>query len=273
MADAQLSPPSYLKYAFKDQHNLVVLFGAACFSVAFASPVPLFAGTGAELLWLLVGPRLPAFRAWVDRRLSSQYLARSESAIEGALGELSERDANRFRALNRNATALLASAQTRLPAPELQIAVHGLLELRRTFLDYLFLGQRVEVLIDPIPNLDREKEAAQLQQSYSAERDLGARMTMRKALSALQQRITEQAALSVVTQKLEHRLEMLEAALSYLRGRLTDPAFGQLATEIDTVLSEVGSAEALELAVDQILEPPADSVAGLQGASTLRSPI
>ena len=88
MADIQLSPPSYLKFAFKDQHNLVLLLGAASFSLAFASPLPVLVGAGGEALWLLVGPRLPAFRGWVDAQLSTQYLARAETAIQGALREL-----------------------------------------------------------------------------------------------------------------------------------------------------------------------------------------
>ena len=146
MADVQIAPTSYLGYAFKDQHNLVVLFGAVCFSAAFASPVPLLVGAVSELLWLSIGPNLPIFRDWVDRRLNAQYLARAEVAIEGALGELSERDANRYRALAGNAAQIIASAEGRLPADQVRLALHGLLELRRTFLDYLFLGQRVEAL-------------------------------------------------------------------------------------------------------------------------------
>jgi hypothetical protein len=260
MADARLSPTSYLKHAFQDQHNLVVLFGAACFSLAFASPLPLVVCAGGELLWLLLGPRLPAFRAWVDRQLSAQYLARAEAAIAGALGELSERDANRYRALNRNALHLVASTQHRLPAEQMQLALHGLLELRRTFLDYLFLGQRVEALVDATPSTELEREASQLQVSYSAERELTVRMTIRKALTLLQRRLNQQAALGGVSRNIELRLEMLEQALPFLKGRLADPAFELLAPEIDSALAQIGSAETLELAVDEIFDqPPASS--------------
>jgi hypothetical protein len=257
MSDAQLTPPSYLKYAFKDQHNLVVLFGAACFSLAFASPIPLLVGGSGELLWLLIGPRLPAFRAWVDRQLSKQYLVRAEAAIEVALGELSEGDARRFRALSRNATSLVTSAKGRLPTREAQLSEHALLELRRTFLDYLFLRQRVEALVDSTPNADLEQEVARLQHSYATERELTARMTIRKALNALQRRITQQTALGGVSRSIDLRLEMLEGAMQYLKGRLADPAFGLLAAEIDAALTEIGAAEALELTVDEIFEQPA----------------
>jgi len=254
MASAQLPQASYLKHAFKDQHNLVVLFGAACFSLAFASPLPLLVSAGGELLWLLLGSRLPPFRAWVDRQLCIQYLARAETAIEGALRELSERDANRYRALNRNATHLVAIAHERLPAAQRELAQSGLLELRRTFLDYLFLGQRVAALVDATPGAELERQSAQLQEAYRSERELTVRMTIRKALSSLTRRISQQNALASVSRNLDLRLEMLEQALPYLKSRLADPSFELLAPEIDGALAEIGAAEALELAVDEIFQ-------------------
>jgi len=260
MADAQLSPQSYLKYAFRDQHNLVVLFGAGCFSAAFASPLPLLVGVSGELLWLLVGPRLPAFRTWVDRQTNAQYLARAETAIEGALAELPAGDVKRFLALSQNVNELVAAARERLPAREVELSLQGLLELRRTFLDYLFLGQRVAALVDSTPNAELEQEAALLQDSYSAERELTVRMTIRKALTLIQKRIVQQASLSSVNRSLGLCLEMLEKALPYLKGRLKDRGFTQLAQELDGTLAEVGSAETLELAVDDIFSNPGPSV-------------
>src|SRR5205814_3538515 len=70
--DLQLPRPRYLKHAIEDQHNVVFLLGAACFSLAFASPVPFLVGLGGELLWLVIGPRLPAFRDWVDGQQRSE---------------------------------------------------------------------------------------------------------------------------------------------------------------------------------------------------------
>ena len=259
MADAELSPPSYVKYAFTDQHNLVLLLGAACFSAAFASPLPLLVGATGELLWLLVGPRLPPFRDWVDARLSAQYLARAETAIQGALGELSEDEAKRFTALSEAARELSASARTKksIPARDAQLALQGLLELRRTFLDYEFLGQRLTTLIQSTPTAEVEQEAARLQEEYAAERELTARMTIRKALSLAQARLQQQKDLQVIQRSLEARLEMLEKALPQLKGKLADPGFTQLSQELEKALAEVGSAETLELAVDATFETAA----------------
>jgi len=254
MADARLSPPSYLKYAIKDQHNLVVLFGAACFSLAFASRIPLMVGAGAELLWLLIGPQLPAFRGWVDRQLDAQYMARAEEAIQVALGELSDADASRFRALNESAMQLLGRARLAAAPRELKLAVHGLLEYRRTFLDYLFLGQRLDSLLDPTPASAMEAEATQLQQSYSAERDLTARMTIRQAQTALQRRIRQQATLDDVRRALDRRLIALEEALLQLHEPPTDPASGSLAQEIEQALAGIGPAEPLEQTLDREFE-------------------
>ena len=256
MSEAESPSTRYVEYAFKDQHNLVVLFGAACFSLAFASPLPILVSAGGELLWLVLGPRLPAFRTWVDRQLGIQYLARAEAAIEGALCELSEGDANRYRALSQSATQLERSAEPRLSQRELQQVVHALLELRRTFLDYLFLGQRVEALVDATPGAELEKQVAQLQQAYDAEKDLAVRMTIRKGRTSLQRSIDQQSALGDVRRAIQLRLEMLEKSLPYLESRLADPAFQLLAPEIDIALVEIGLAEPLELAVDAIFDQP-----------------
>ncbi|HKO47245.1 MAG TPA: hypothetical protein VJV79_05955 [Polyangiaceae bacterium] len=254
MAEAQLPTTRYLEHAFKDQHNLVVLFGGICFSLAFASPMPLLVSAGGELFWLLLGPRLPTFRHWVDEQLSTQSLARAETAIEGALAELSELEVNRYRAVSHSATQLIANAQGRLPARQLRLGLHRLLELRRTFLDYVFLTQRVEALLETTPAAELEQQAAQLQETYRTERELTARMTIRKSLSSLQRRISQQTALRGVTRNIELRLEMLEQSLLDLQNRVADPAFESIATEVDSALTAIGPAETLELAVDEIFE-------------------
>jgi flagellar biosynthesis regulator FlbT len=261
MADAGVSPTSYVKYAFTDQHNLVLLFGAACFSAAFASPWPLAVGAGAELLWLLIGPRLAPFRDWVDARLSTQYLARAETAIEGAIGELQKDEANRFVAVSRSAADLASAARQRksIATRDVLSSLHGLLELRRTFLDYQFLRQRVVSLIDTTPTAEVEKEAARLQEEYAAERELTARMTIRKALTLAQKRLQQQQELIVINRTIETRLEMLEKVVPYLRGLLVDPAFSQLSQELDKAVAEIGPAESLEVAVDRTFDSPSAS--------------
>ncbi len=82
-------------------------------------------------------------------------------------------------------------------------------------------------------------------------------MTIRKALNAVQLRMSQQAALAGVERQIELRLEMLERAVPHLSACLSDPGVLDLGPELDTALAEVGSAEVLELAVDEIFDGPA----------------
>jgi hypothetical protein len=81
-------------------------------------------------------------------------------------------------------------------------------------------------------------------------------MTIRKSLTLAQKRLQQQQELIVINRTLETRLEMLERAVPYLKGRLVDPTFSQLPQELDKALADIGPAEALEIAVDQTFESP-----------------
>jgi len=64
-----------------------------------------------------------------------------------------------------------------------------------------------------------------------------------------------------VSRNVELRLEMLEKVLPSLGARLKDRGLEQLAPEVDSALSEIGAADPLELALDEIFEqPPASGV-------------
>jgi hypothetical protein len=263
MADIGLPTPSYVKDAFSDQHNLLFLLGAACFSAAFASAVPLLLGAAGEILWLLLGTRLPAFRDWVDTRESAQYLARAEVAIAGAIAQLSPPEARRFVSVSEQAAELGSSAGRVKPisAHDLQIVQHSLLELRRTFLDYQFLAQRVTTLLLAMSEAEREQEILRLEESYGKERELIARMSIRQALGAAQRQLRQRQALESVERLIAQRLTMLERAAPRLRERLAEPHFGDLSQELESALTEVGPAQALELAVDEALGEPGPIVA------------
>ncbi len=69
----------YRKRAFVVQYNLILLFGAAAFSAASASWVPLLVGLGVEVVWLLTAPLFSAFRRWVDAGRDDDLGSRHES--------------------------------------------------------------------------------------------------------------------------------------------------------------------------------------------------
>ncbi len=115
-------------------------------------------------------------------------------------------------------------------------------------------------MVDATPSAELERQGTQLQEAYRAEREHTVRMTIRKALGSLQRRSNQQTALGSVGRNIELRLEMLEKSLPYLKSRLADPNFELLAPEIDSALAGVGSADALELTVEEIFDQPSASV-------------
>lgn len=252
------APPSYAKYAFTDQHNLVLLFGAASFSVAFASPLPILAGAAGEVAWLVLGSRVPAFRKRIDGRLDAQRRARADDALDATLAELPATYSRRFLSLRRGTEEILTLARNRsdMPAAELQRTELGLSTVRSTFLDYQLLSRKVTSLIDATPIAALEEEAAWLQEAYAADKDLSVRMTIRKSLTQNQRQQQQHQQLTRVERAIELRLTMIEKALSYLKGRVTDAASNQVCHELDNLLSEVGAAAGLEPAIDEALSAP-----------------
>lgn len=269
MTDSNALRPSYFKSAFCDQHNLILIFGLGCFSAAYATLWPLLLGLGGEVAWLACAPKLSAFRRWVDERASAEYLFRAEAAIQGALPKLSDSELGRFLSVSREAAKFAAEAgATRAPRERL-LGLHALLELRRTFLDYAFLRQRIWTLIDVTPSSELEREAARLQQAYAAERELTLRMTLRKALAATKRRIAEQAELSVLERRVARALEALEEMIPSLRKQWHDSAEIELAGALQRALDELGGIETLETALDHILERPLpDALAELRSGQT-----
>lgn len=257
MADVKdlSGPPSYVKYAFVDQHNLVLLFGAACFSLAFASPLPLFVGLGVELAWLTIGPNLPAFRRWIDRRLDTQRRALADDAMAATLAKLPATQSRRYVSMNRSAEEVLTLTRNRsgLPPGELSRATLALAQVRSTFLEYQLLSGRVASLIDATPSAALEQEAARLQEAYAADKDLSVRMTIRKALTQNQRQKQQAQQLTSVDRTIELRLSMIEKALGHLKGQAADAASNLPSHELEGLLVEVGAAARLEVAINDAL--------------------
>jgi ElaB/YqjD/DUF883 family membrane-anchored ribosome-binding protein len=266
MPNAASASPSYVKYAIADQHNLILLFGAAVFSLAYASPLPVLAAGVAELLWLVVGPRSKAFRALVDNRIDAQQKAYLEAEMDSALGKLPEAYSARFQALKRNAEEVLARVRERadVPPQQLRSTAYGLLTMRRIFLDFQALARRVLTLVEATPTANLEEEMLRLQQAFAADRDLSARMTIRKALTQTQRQLQQQQQLLSLGRTVELRLDTIEKGLGYLKDQVIESGTERLPHEFARVLGEVGLAQELEPLVDDILNAPMPAWAPLR---------
>jgi len=154
--------------------------------------------------------------------------------------------------VNRAAEEVLMLARNRrsVPPGELWNADLALGQVRSAFLDYQLLSVRVSALIVATPVAALEKEAAQLQEAYAADKDLSVRMTIRKALTQNQRQQQQLQQLTSVERAIDLRLSMIEKALAYLKGRAADAASSSISHELESLLAEVGAASGLEVAIN-----------------------
>ena len=94
--------PGYLSTAFYSQYNLILLGGSALFSLASASLVPLVFGVAGELVWLGLGPRLPAFRRHVQLLADSERRAQMDDEIMFGMRRLAPDQTARLLAFGQN---------------------------------------------------------------------------------------------------------------------------------------------------------------------------
>ncbi len=235
-------PRNYLERALWDQHNVIMMLGAGAFSLALASFVPLAVGAFAELSWLAIVPKLPAFRSWVDQRDAAAQREREEADLAGRPALVDDGFRARFAAVSRGAeevrelTTRLAESPQQLGATE-----RGLWRLRSTFLDYGEAHQRISRLLSEMPAAEWTEELSELQRRFASERDLEARMGLRNATQSLQRALAVREQHLAQLRNTESKLDTLQKSVGFLKAlALNSGSVGQLAHELESLLAEVG---------------------------------
>lgn len=243
-----LPPKSYVSAAFFDQHNLIVLSGCAALSLAFASVWPISLALAAECLWLSLGPRTAKFRAFVDERTRGEERAARAAELKPLVGKLDARAAARFAALEELAEATLEAAGERGGAEaELAALRAGLAGLASAFLDFGTLNARASRAIAEVPYEELQAELARTTQLFALERNLEGRVALRKEQKAIQRRLLQRDNLMQVEHAVGLKLGAIESGVGQLRSRSLVGVFtGQLATEAEVLLGQIGSPVALE---------------------------
>lgn len=238
--------PSYLSSAFYWQYNLILLGGAALFSLASASPLPLLLGLGLELLWLGLGSRSSAFRQHVDLQLATDERARVDDDVLSGMRGLDSEHTSRLVALEQ----AIAATSSRLSSAPGSIPIAALAELdqlRPLFLRYCQLHERLSRKLQELLLAPPEQEVDRLSRAYALEKDLGARFSLHQAIKLAQKKIEQQARMLDVRRDLEQRLALIEQVpelLSERRQRGLPNA--ELAEEMHVLLARVGTPVTLE---------------------------
>ena len=126
--DSRRSEPSYIKEAFKWQYNLIALGGAAAFSVAAGSPLPMILAAGAELMYLASVPNMPAFqrlvRSWRyadEKRDHDDNLRAMQSALPPEIRDRVRHLESFVEAIRRNYARLSSTSQAFIGQIETQL--------------------------------------------------------------------------------------------------------------------------------------------------------
>lgn len=238
---------TYLSVAFYSQYNLILLGGAALFSLASASPWPAALGAGAELLWLAFGPRLAAFRRHVDERAEGERRARLDEEVMEGMRSLSPEHTTRLLALGQSVAWIALQAEG-LPdgSPE-RAALFELEGLRPAFMRLCHLRERALERREELRSLPPEQEVASLSRAYAAEKDLGQRFTLHQGIKAAQKKIEERERLTEVLRQVDGKLALVEETLAELRAQQQNGLRGaELVREIQGVMANAALVPALE---------------------------
>lgn len=240
----------YFRRAFFDQHNLILLVGAVVLSLAFASPLPALIGAAFEVLFLLIAPRLEAFRAFIDRQDSALRKRRLERSLSADIAALGPGYAPRFDAFSRGLDDVVARgvAQRALSFDELDSVQHQFEQLLRSLLELMLAHQSVLAAVADIPALELTQEVARLDRAFAGQRDLELRMGLRQQLLAAQKRLAQREELEKAGGKLELELSAVESSVGSLRARTPElVASGQLLNEVRALVSEAAPISRVEL--------------------------
>lgn len=241
----------YLSTAFYSQYNLILFGGSALFSLASASPIPLALGAAAELAWLGIGPRLPAFRRRVDEALEGQRRALLDEEVLQGLRGLTPEHAARVRNVGQSISWIALRAEGTPKGPEDRATLLELEGLGPATVRLCQLSERLTQRLEELRLAPPEVEVAELSRAYAAEKDLGQRFTLHQGIKAAQKKIELQGRWMETLRQAELKLTLVEQSLSSLVGQqqlgLSGP---ELSRELQGVLAHVVMLPALEADID-----------------------
>lgn len=258
---ATTAPTNYLSTAFYSQYNLILLGGSALFSLAAASPLPLAAGVGAELVWLGLGSRLGAFRRRVDERLATAQRSRLDDEISDGMRGLGTEHAGRLASVGQSISAIASRALGSSSEAGLIVAMAELEQLRPVFLRFCQIHERLSQRLQEMALNPPEQEVALLSQAYAAEKDLGARFTLHQSIKLAQKKQEQESRMLDMRRAIELKLSLVEQALGHLYNQQQlGVSAAELSRDVHNLVAQVGTPSTLEGELNDVgassLAPP-----------------
>lgn len=241
----------YLSTAFYSQYNLIWLGGSVLFSLASASPIPLALGAAAELAWLGIGPRLPAFRRNVDKTVDGERRALLDEAVLHGLRGLTPTHAARVRNVGESVSWISMRAEGTIQGAEERATFLELESLGPACIRLCQLSERLGQRLEELRLAPPETEVAELSRAYAAEKDLGQRFTLHQGIKAAQKMLERQGRWVETQRQAELKLTLVEQSVANVaRLQQQGLAGAELTHELQGVLALIVMLPALEAELD-----------------------
>jgi hypothetical protein len=253
---------NYVLRLFQVQYNLILVGGAALFSLASASPWPLVVALGVEVVWLGLCSGLPSVRRWVDARdaiaVEVQHEAVVKTALEGLEGEYASRVLVFEHALGELKEAGVADGVSRAGVQQ------AIAKIAAAFAKICHTHQRLGSFVATLPEAELGEELQRLKRAFTAEKDLGLRLGIKQSIALAQRRVEQREKAVSSLRNLSLRLDAVERSVSDLRSQARAMGLNaDVAAGIDLLLSE--------LATDSTPTPESDDFSDF-AARSLPSP-
>ncbi len=255
MNTLSMAQPRYLRAAFTNQYNLILLAGALLFSLAFASWIPLAIGVVAEAVWLIAGPRTDSFKRSIDQDLVRSAVMRNSVILQQGAESLHPGYASRISALESEAQEIHTLVGGWVGSAEQKREVTERLEpLLRLFLDLAGSYERLRRFVASTRKEDLEAEQRTLTHSLANETDFEVRVSMRRALSLAERRIKQLESIETTARALEMRMQTIEKSFSFIKScAVSMNNWDQLYAEIDGMTAQLRTSASAEAETEDLM--------------------
>jgi hypothetical protein len=235
--------------AFWNQYNLILLGGAALFSIATFTWIPLMLGAGVEALWLFLGSDSAPFKRWVAIQESQEEREKLKKHAAEAIGTLEPGYLQRFKALEQCSERIqdLAKANPSLETRLIQGEMDKLGKLLHSFLDMATTHQRLgHYLIDNDEN-DLRRDIESTERALRNEQNPAVLSGLKQSLALAQKRLKQHQAIEANWRALGVKMDTLDKSFRYLESHVVAISERQqLSDEIDELIIGVDAVSDLQ---------------------------
>lgn len=253
--------------AFWNQYNLILLGGAALFSLTTFSWIPLLLGAGAEALWMVLGADSSLFRRWAAIQEGKEAREALEQRTTKALTTLEQSYVTRFHELAELAQEIEKQAKENdsLETSMIQGEMDKLGQLLHSFMDMAVLHQRFSHHLAENDYREIRRDIESCERALRDEGDTEVASGLRQSLELARKRMKQHERIEATHRLLGVKMDTLEKSFRYLQSHILSISKPEeLSAELDGLIVGVESVEELNQEM-QAMSLPASPTAAQRG--------